>query len=194
MFRSLRVALVVATVIAGPSFAQAGPIQWGFKAESPDGSVLREVTGLTELAYSDFFLPSAQFSGELVPDPMPDNGLVSVIRRSRANVTIFDEPSGQSDTFELYYDYVWQYERRPDGSLDPIFEGESPGEPSFVDPLLLTLGGNEYAVRSLGGELHVRITPGDAPVATPEPGTFALGALGLCALGAVRRVRKVATS
>ena len=193
MFHSLRAALVAAAIAALPPFAHAGPIRWGLKAESPDGTVLREVAGLTDLVYFDFFLPSAQFSGELVPDPIPDNGLVSVVRRSRANVTIFDEPSGQSDTFELYYDYVWQYERRPDGTLDPIYEGESPGRPG-PGPLLLTLGGNEYAVRSLGGDLQVRVTPGEAPIATPEPGTFALGALGLCAVGAARRVRKAAAS
>lgn len=187
MFRSLRVALVTAAVLVLPQCSEAGPIRWGFRAESPDGTVLREVRGMTDLFYSDFFLPDPQQNGELIPDPYPDNGLTSVIRRSRANVTVFDETSGQSGAFELYYDYVYQYEVYPDG-VNPIYEGYTGGP--WPDPIVLTLGGNTYAARGLGGELRVSVTPGEGPVTTPEPGTFALGALGLGVLGAVRRVRR----
>lgn len=190
MLSSSRAALVVAALIALPQFAAAGPIRWGFKAESPDGTVLKEVSGMPDLYYADFFLPSAQFEGELVPDPYPDNALVSVIRRARANVTIFDEPSGESETFELYYDYLWQYERRPDGTLDPVYEGSGSQSPGIGDTLRLTLGGNEYAIRSYGGDMIVNITPGEAPIATPEPTTLALAGLGLGAIGLGRLRRR----
>lgn len=183
MRSSLRTALVVAALVSLPPFAAAGPIRWGFKAESPDGTVLKEVSGMTDLYFADFFLPSAQYSGEFVPDPYPENPLHSVIRRSRANVTIFDEPSGESDTFELYYDYLWQYEVRPDGSLDPIYEGNGSQSPEFLNPVQMTLGGNGYTIRSLGGDMMVTVTPGEAPIATPEPTTLALAGLGLGAIG-----------
>lgn len=187
MFHSLRAALAVAALVAIPQFAHAGPIRWGYKAESPDGTVLQEVRGITDLFYVDFFMPNPEQFGELIPDPFPDNGLRSIIKRTRAEVTVTDELSGQSGRFELYYDYVYQYEQYPDG-IKPIYEGYDGGPwPEYVR---FTLGGNEYAARGLGGELGVTVTPGDASVATPEPASFALGAMGLGALALVRRVRR----
>jgi len=153
MFHSLRAALITAAVFVIPQDAHAGPIRWGFRAESPDGTVLREVRGLTELGYADFFMPNPQQFGELIPDPYPDNALRTVIQRTRATVTIFDEPSGQSGAFELYYDFVQQYEVQMDGGEVPIYEGFDGGP--WPEYARLTLGGNEYAARGLAGELGV---------------------------------------
>ena len=189
MHRTLRAALATVALLALPQFATAGPIQWGYRATSTvlgdEGTVLRDVTGITETAYGDYFWRDPLQFGAHLPDPNPDNSLHTDIWRQQALVTVTDELLGRSVNFMMTLDYVRQYEINPDGSLEPIYEGYT-GDP-WPEPLSFTLGANRYSVRSPGGEFAVSVEPG---VVTPEPGTFALAGLGLCALGAVRRVRK----
>lgn len=189
MPRILRAALAAVALLAIPEFAAAGPIRWGYRATSTvlgdEGTVLREMSGITDTAYADYFWRDPLQFGVYLPDPNPDNPLHTDIWRQQAMVTVTDELLGRSVNFMMTLDFVRQYEIKPDGSLEPIYEGYT-GDP-WPDPLVFTLGADRYSVRSPGGDFAVRVEPG---VVTPEPGTFALAGLGLCVLGAVRRVRK----
>jgi hypothetical protein len=189
MHRTLRALLATVALLALPQLAAAGPIQWGYRATSTvlgdEGTVLREMSGITETEYGDYFWRDPLQFGVYLPDQRPDNSLHTDTWSQQAMVTVTDELLGQSVNFMMTLDYVRQYEIESDGTLNPIYEGYR-GDP-WPDPLRFTLGANEYSVRSPGGEFLVSIEPG---VATPEPGTFALGALGLCALGVVRRAKK----
>src|SRR5262245_22150460 len=108
MNQLLRTTFAVLVAFALPQFAFAGMIQWGYRAVSPDGTVLAEKTGLTDLAWSDYFLPDPLVHGTPVPDPIPDNFVHTDIKRSEATVTITDEVSGQTGSFWLFTDYRWQ--------------------------------------------------------------------------------------
>jgi hypothetical protein len=175
-----RAALAAFALLAMPQFASAGPLSWDYRAESPDGTILRHVTGLTDLGWSDFFLPNPELHGTPIPDPHPGNSTHSDVWRSQATVIITDELSGQSGSVLLTLDFVREYEINPDGSFEPIFEGQL-GSP-WPDPFDLVLGGNTYSVRAPGGEMLVAVTPGPV-TATPEPATLALVAFGLGAVG-----------
>lgn len=186
MNRTPPAALAAFALLALPPLAAAGPIRWGYRAVSPDGTVLSERTGITDLAWGDYFLPDPLTHGVSVPDPYPDNSIHTVIKRSEATVTITDETSGASGTAWLYTDYRWQYEIRPDGSLDPLYEGQTGGP--WPQKTKLVLGGNTFMVGGPGGDFLVEVTPNPV-AATPEPGTLALAGLGL-ATGGLVRVRR----
>jgi hypothetical protein len=187
MHRTIRAAIAAFALLVLPQLASAGPIQWGYRAVDPNGTVLAEKTGLTDLFWSDFFLPDPLTHGVVVPDPIPNNNIRTDIKRSEATVTITDETSGETGTFWLYSDYRWQYEIKADGSLEPIHEGQTGGP--YPDYTNLVLGGNTYSLRAPGGEFMAQVTPTPVPTAvTPEPGTLVLA---MCGLGALSwRIRR----
>ncbi len=174
--------LGAAALLLAPQLALAGPLTWGFRAEAPDGTVLRDVTALSDLVYSDLFLPDPRAAGQPVSETTPGHRFDRW--KSEATVTITDGASGQSGEFQLWRGWVREYEVRADGSEELIYEGETGGP--WPDAFQLTLGGNRYDVRGPGGELLVNVTPA---VATPEPTTLALAAVGLTPL-AVRAARR----
>jgi len=182
MVRSHPILTACAVALLTPPAATAGPIGWGFRAEAPDGTVLRNVTGLTDLTYSDLFLPDPRTHGVPAGGPRPFEGHYSNLWESEATVTITDGASGQSGSFFLWSWWVQEYDIKPDGSEEQVYEGY--GSSPWPDPVRLTLGGNVYEARGPGGELRVTVVPA---VATPEPGTLALAGLGLGVIGVLRR-------
>lgn len=173
-------------LLALPQLAVAGAVQWGYRAVDDHGTVLREMTGLTETYWSDFFFTTdPRESGTFVPDPNPNNDLRTDTWRNQATVHITDLPSGDIGSVEIYWDYFFQYEWR-NGEWDPYYEGYRSGPWPAHE---MVLGTNHYSVRGLGGELLVTVTP--LPTSnTPEPGTLALAGLGLGGVGLVRRLRR----
>ncbi|MBY0455862.1 MAG: hypothetical protein K2V38_00845, partial [Gemmataceae bacterium] len=161
----VRPALVAGALLCFAGLANAGPIRWGYRAETPDGTILAERRGLTELAWSDFFLPDPREFGRPVSDPKPSNNITSVIWRSSATVTILDEPSGQSGDLPIYRQFVQQFEIKADGSIEPIYEGED-GGPFWPNAGALVLGGNVYRMTTPGGEMMLRVEPGPPPAQT----------------------------
>lgn len=177
MFRSrsapwLGAALVL---LLAPAVAPAGPLSWGFRAETPEGVVLRDVTGITDTFYGDHFLADPQVYGTY------QGGVVGVGFRSEswetaAWLTITDETSGASGESRIWWRWVKEYEVRPDGSEDQFYEGYNSGP--WSEPARLTLGAHVYEIRGPGGDLQVTVTP-YVPVAAPEPTTLALAGVGL---------------
>ena len=105
----------VAALLMAPSLVAAGPLTWGFRAEAPDGTVLRDVTGLTDLAYSDLFLPDPRTHGTYAGgDIRPAEGYYSDVWETGATVTITDGRSGESGRFELWWAWTQDYDIRPD--------------------------------------------------------------------------------
>lgn len=181
-----RLTCTLFVLFALPLTGSAGPIRWGYHAEAADGSVLREVTGITGTFRSDYFLLDPRQFGTKLPDPNPGSGLVTDLWRYQATVIVTDELSAESGSLPIYVDYTEQFEIKADGSLTPIFEGAS-GGPFFPTPGVLSLGGNTYRMTTPGGEMQMRVEPG--PVNTPEPGTLALAGFGIGA-ALVRRARR----
>lgn len=184
MTHTIRTALAVAAVLGLSQFAHAGPLHWGYRAESPNGGVLRAVSGLTDLTWADNFLPDPERYGTPVPDPDANEYYQSDIWRSAAKVTIIDERSGQAGSFPLYVEFVRQYQILANGTRELIYEGLRSN--AWPEPTVFTLGGSTYSVRAPGGEFMVEVTPA---VTTPEPGALALAGCGLAAVFA-RRLRR----
>jgi hypothetical protein len=173
-----RFACTLFVLVTLPLVATAGPIQWGYRAEAADGTVLRDVTGITDAFLSDYFLMNPRQFGTKQPDPIPDNNVVTDIWRYQATVIVTDELSGDTGSLPIYVDYREQFEVKPDGSLYPIYEGET-GGPFWPEPARLELGGNVYRMSTPGGEMLMRVEAGPGPVQTPEPGTLALAGFGI---------------
>lgn len=166
----------LAALLVAPQLAPAGPLSWGFRAEAPDGTVLREASGITDLFYGDHFLADPRYHGTYLGSVThPWNRIERW--ETEARVTITDEASGESGAFRLWWRWVMEYEIKPDGTEYPYYEGYNSGP--WTDPAVLTLGGNTYTIRGPGGDMNVTVTPA---VATPEPTTLALAGVGLVPL------------
>jgi hypothetical protein len=165
----------LAALLAAPQLAPAGPLSWGFRAETPEGVVLRDVTGLTDSYYGDHFLADPQFYGTYQGSVI-GAGFRSESWETAAWLTITDETSGVSGESRVWWRWVKEYDRRPDGSEDQIYEGYISGP--WNEPARLTLGAHVYEVRGVGGDMQVSVTP-FVPVAAPEPATLALAGVGL---------------
>jgi hypothetical protein len=212
MHRTLRAALATVALLALPQFAAAGPIEWSMRGDIDPARVGTEFY----LGAFDRLLPNNSTDVVHIYGQMPEGvsqvGAGSMNRISLGiqskngyrfdatppldssltgpvtfNVWVTDTASGETGhlSFEVMGDLLTGLPQNDSSEL--IFTGESSGS--------LVLGGNKYDLTLGTGDsdstarVYADLTV--APVAaTPEPGTFALGALGLCALGAVRRVRK----
>src|SRR5262249_15332134 len=142
-----------------------------------DNTMLVNVSGLTALDYQTAILQHPLTAGVLVPtqDPLHET------LRTQATVFVTDEPSGEFVVIPFYFDLIREYTFKADGSRELVSESMEWGQSE-----LRLLGGNAYSITQDAGNMHVEITPN--VFGTPEPGTFALAALGLGAIGL--RIRK----
>lgn len=83
-----RFACALLALLALPLGAGAGPVQWGYRAEAADGTVLRNVTGITDAFLSDYFLLDPRQFGTMLPDPNPGGPLKTDVWRYRATVIV----------------------------------------------------------------------------------------------------------
>jgi hypothetical protein len=134
---------------------------------------------------------------------MPEPGEYESLYEFEVRVTLIDLASGESALFPFpgFYSSIWAYpEEHKDDPEWWHWEWAFSDFGSFWDRREVTLGRNQYTVRAYGGglgqfpfgEMVVEVQPLAEPpaVATPEPGTLALGVLGVCGIGLVRRLRR----
>jgi hypothetical protein len=211
MHRSLRALLATVALCALPQFAAAGPIEWSmggighshFGPEFYLGAYLRSVgngetnevvhaygqmpegllpVGAGSQNYINLGVRSKQayrFDTAPPTDPAVDNDALF-------NVWVTDAASGETGYLSFTLSAFLLTGLPFSDSSEMVFGGDGGGT--------LFLGENRYDVKLKTGDsdsstwVYANLTV--SPINAPEPGTFALGALGLCALGAVRRVRK----
>ena len=198
MFRHLLTALALLNL---SQLASAGPIEWEYRTrliyDQDYGS--RFTVALmpgerTVTAPGDYYQTTLFGStGVARPDP----GSYEVRYGFTVEVAVTDVASGEQGTlaFNGWYTSHWTYQLEDANDPDKWrwdYEVSGFGDPH--DGRVLELGGNRYTVRASGGGPGIMpqgdLTVSVDPIATPEPGTLALGALGLGAVF-VRRLRRV---
>lgn len=213
MHRTSRAALATAALLALPQLAGAGPIAWEMRGDIDHsrlgtefylGTVTRPV-GDGEA--TETFHAYGQMPEGLLPVGAGSQNYINLGVQSKRgyrlgaaaptdpalgntvpfNVWVTDAASGETGhlSFTLY---GFLLTGGPyGGNSEFVFGGVGGGA--------LLLGGNRYDVQLKTGDsesntwVYANLTVAPA-TATPEPGTFALAALGLGAAGVVRRVRK----
>jgi hypothetical protein len=206
---------VAAALLAFPSLAAAGPIQWDYRANvtGEDGGPYFYL-GLH--ARPDSEEPGGIRTGDILGRPRTDNPSgsasgsqsIPIATLSDINVVWNDVPFQRGPTPDHFrVDFtITDRASGESGTVTAYGAGEIQSDPMLFDFVLwwhvfewsdqeLTLGGNRY-------QIHFTTPPelGDAPTlsadvtvgpaaATPEPGTFALAGLGLGAVFARRRLR-----
>ena len=174
-------------LLALPSLAIAGPINWGYRVvDVSTGLTLSEQFGITE----------TQLSFQAVTRPVAGFSLPNVTNSSR--VTLFDELTGQQEELWLSYSVTQQWDLRgggPNGEQYWDFTHEWEEATRFPGyPWRPTGGRSEYFIASESGSVYVEAR---SSVATPEPATFAIAGLGLLVAGLARwksRRTRLATS
>ncbi len=186
------VAAALALLAAGTP-AAAGPLTFGVRFTDTAGRVLAAQSGITDTEFTTTNPVTVDVLTSVL-QPTRDAGHY-VLERDRVEglLTITDDASGASGTVPLWMEVWRDFERKPDGSLEPLHEGFDHGP--WHTPATLVLGTRQYAVTS-GDPWSLRVSVTDAPasVATPEPGTLALAGLGAAALGAARTRRRASRS
>ena len=222
MFRSLRVALVTATVLVFPLCAEAGPIRWEFSAAvggefGHDALNLgvhsllvvdssHETSGPVNFYATQYTLPtgigqtiSVNGSGQILLASLTNHG------GTRLTETVPAEPTDNRFKVSVA---VTDLESGQSGTLDffgrvDLLTGGTTDDPMYLGisgegAASLLLGRNRYVidVHSARSETVERLVADVTvtPTATPEPGTLALTGLGLGVLGAVRRGRRPAAA
>jgi hypothetical protein len=213
MNRTLRIAVTTTVLLALPQFAAAGPIEWSMRgdydftdpgAEFYLGAFSRPINNgaSTEVVHAygqkpEGLLPVGSDSqtyinlgvqskqGYRFDTAPPSNPAID--NKVLFTVWVTDIASGESDFLSFDLSAFLLTGLPQSDSSEMVFGGEGGG--------VLLLGGNRYDVTLKTGDsdsatwvyANLEVAPA---VATPEPGTLALAALGVCGLGVVRRIRK----
>jgi hypothetical protein len=209
---NLRAALATVALLALPQLTAAGPIEWSMRGDYDNshfgtefylGAYLRQVgngetdevvhaygqlpegllpVGAGSQNYINLGVQSKQaYRLDTAPPTNP-----ALDNKVRFDVWVTDHASGETGYLSFMLSAFLLTGNSIDGYNELVFGGEGGGT--------LFLGENRYDVQLKTGDsesntwVYADLTV--APISAPEPGTFALGALGLCALGAARRVRK----
>jgi hypothetical protein len=193
--------LITTALVAFPTLAVAGPIEWSYHTEvtyaqdyGPNFTVTAPPYGTAATMPGE---PSYVWLFNSTGNPRPDPGSFEARYEFTIAVTITDLASGQSGMQEFSGSYVSMWMYQPEEVNNPNAWRWEWAAFLFGDEQswrTLQLGNNQYDFRAFGaasgsfpyGELNVDIHPTVA--ATPEPGTLALAALGLGAIGL--RIRK----
>jgi MYXO-CTERM domain-containing protein len=217
----LRATFAATALLALAPLAHAGPIQWSYSSTAGGEfghnalnlgvhSLLmvgsnNETSGPVDFYATQYTLPTG--TGQVTPVTGSERILLASLtnnggtqlsetvpaeptdNRFKVSVMVTDRESGQSGTLDFFGRVDLLAGSTTD---DPLYLGIS-GEGSAS----LVLGRNRYDfrvsdARSETVERLVADVTVSAVAATPEPTSFALGALGLGALGLVRRVRRQA--
>lgn len=210
MHRTLRAALATVALLALPQISVAGPIQWEYWANfrtdgdgplrldaavgPPDGSTIVATHLRGEFLDGGGSGSLLVRLGSLLDIDVATAGPTAPPGRAQwlSDLNITDLASGESAMVTVggrgvYLGDALLLDRRV---MLELTDGSAAGRREVI------LGENRYTIqfRTLqGDDNRISYFEADvtvAPVATPEPGTFALAALGLCAAGAVRRARK----
>ena len=195
------VAPAFALALLAPSLVYASPITWSYSSEvvyaQDYGSRFQvnlatpgtESTEAGEIGFAPLF----DSNGVSVPEP----GSREARYEFQIKVTLTDVASGESGllTFDGHYSSMWAYQ---DGAPQNtwVWEFEHSDFGDVNEYVTLDLGQTRYSMRAYGGgpgrfpDGEINVTVADLPdtPGVPEPGTLALGVIGLGS--AVLRLRR----